>query len=511
MTAPFVADTITEDLPPASPDDKEMALAFQRGEKGAYQLIYDQYEERVQRVCRRMLGKPEDAQEAAQEAFLRVYTALGKFNGRYQLGAWITRIATNVCLDQIRARSRRPVDATPIEDLALEMVASGFESDPETVTVRRAESRRVRKVLLGLPPLHRAAIVLRDFEGLSYAEVAVALGMTECQVKALIHRARKGFRRSWTPLAEMIVPARLLQRWRETDITLKEHVVNAAASQSAPVASICSGVLQQCGSFMVHKAVPFATSVVLGAGSAYAGIGASPTPPPQPQAVVDTDALIVDPYWGPRASSEPSTAPHDGSPTIAPEPSAAPTAPPTSEPTEPAAEPTPSPSAPPATASPPPPSGTVTTPRETTATPAPFTPELYFQQGQIPTKTAPAAHTARVDCATGVIEQTTTSARISDHEGSYPIDFWLETGSTFEITFTVVKKGFEVNYTGGGVLASRSSSGNTTYLTFNGRYGSGGTAADSAGLPVNGSIRIEIGLDCSAQSLMTESVVLTTQ
>lgn len=509
MTAPFVDDTITEDLPPASPDDKEMALAFQRGEAGAYQLIYDQYEDRVHRVCRRMLGKPEDAQEAAQEAFLRVYTALGKFNGRYQLGAWITRIATNVCLDQIRARSRRPVDPTPIEDLELELLASGVDSDPETVSVRRAESRRVRKVLLGLPPLHRAAIVLRDFEGLSYAEVAVALGMTECQVKALIHRARKGFRRSWTPLVEMLVPARLLQRWREADITVKEHVVNAAASQSAPVASICSGVLQQCGSFVVQKAVPFGTSLILGAGSALAGTSTPPPPSAQPSTEVASLALLdeaardlVVPDRAPKAASESSA-------TTAPEPSAAPTAPPTSEPAE-SAPPTDSPTeAPPATASPPPPSGTAT-PRETTATPAPFTPELYFQQGQIPTKTAPSAHTSRVDCATGVIEQT-TSAQISDHEGSYPIDLRLKTGSTFEITFTVVKKGFAVNYTGGGVLASRSSAGNNAYLTFNGRYGSGGTAAESAGLPVNGSIRIEIGLDCTAQSLITESVVLTTQ
>ncbi|HYP23111.1 MAG TPA: sigma-70 family RNA polymerase sigma factor, partial [Actinomycetota bacterium] len=505
MTAPFVDDTIAEDLPPASPDDKEMALAFQRGEKGAYQLIYERYEDRVQRVCRRMLGKPEDAQEAAQEAFLRVYTALGKFNGRYHLGAWITRIATNVCLDHIRARSRRPVEPTPIEELELDFVASG-ESDPETVTVRNAESRRVRKVLLGLPPLHRAAIVLRDFEGLSYAEVAVALGMTEGQVKALIHRARKGFRRSWTPLAEMLVPARLLQRWRETDVTIKEHVVNAAASQSAPVASICSGVLQQCGTFVVHKMVPLGTTLILGGGSALAGIGSPPVPPVEDAVVRAAQGETGDSPGELRAAPRRDAVAEDTPQTAPPEPSATPpTVTASPEPTEPPA-PSESPSALPATASPPPPSGTVT-PRETTATPAPFAPELYFQQGQIPSRSAPAAHTVRVDCATGAIDQT-MSAHVSDHEGSYPIELRLKTGSTFEITFTVQKKGFAVNYTGGGVLISRSNSGNESYLTFNGRYGSGGTAADSAGLPVNGSIRIELALDCSAQSLITESVVL---
>lgn len=103
------------------------------------------------------------------------------------------------------------------------------------------------------------------------------------------------------------------------------------------------------------------------------------------------------------------------------------------------------------------------------------------------------------------------SAQISDQHGSYPIDLQLRTGSTFETTFTVVKNGFAVNYSGGGVLAGQSNSGNQTYLTFNGRYGSGGTAAESAGLPVNGSIRIQLGLDCTAQSLIAESVVLTTQ
>ena len=509
MSAPFADDTIVEDLPLASADDKEMALAFQRGEKGAYQEIYDRYQERVHRVCRRMLGKPEDAQEAAQEAFLRVYTALGKFNGRYQLGAWITRIATNVCLDQIRARSRRPVDATPIEDLELDFLTAGGDGDPEAMSMRNAESRRVRKVLLGLPPLHRAAIVLRDFEGLSYAEVAVALGMTECQVKALIHRARKGFRRSWTPLVEMLVPARLLQRWRDTDVSVKEQVVNAAASQSAPVASICSGVLQQCGSFLVQKVVPFTTSAVLGASSALAGTGSPPTPAPSPppgivESVRDGSAPLLAPRDGGAPRQDDSAAP--GS-TTEPVPSTAPTAPPSSGP---APSDSPSPSEEPATASPPPPSGTVTTPKETTPTAAPFMPELYFQQGQTPTKRAPVAHSASVDCSALTVVQTMT-AEISDHEGSYPIELRLKTGSTFETEFTVQKKGFTVNYSGGGVLNSQSSSGDNLYLSFNGRYGSGGTAADSAGLPVNGSIRIQLGLDCSAQSLIAESVVLATQ
>ena len=103
------------------------------------------------------------------------------------------------------------------------------------------------------------------------------------------------------------------------------------------------------------------------------------------------------------------------------------------------------------------------------------------------------------------------SAEVSDHEGSYPIDLALKASSTLEMVFTVHKKEFAVNYSGSGVLVNQSNTGNGFQLTFNGRYGSGGTAAESAGLPVNGSIRVELGLDCQAQTLVAESVVFTTQ
>jgi RNA polymerase sigma-70 factor (ECF subfamily) len=510
--SPYADDTLVsglspEGLPPASLDDKELTLAFQRGDKDAYDTIHQRYEERVHRVCRRMLGKPEDAQEAAQETFIRVYTALGKFNGRYHLGAWITRIATNVCLDHIRARSRRPVEATPVEELDVDLLASGAD-DPEEVTVRNAESRRVRKVLLGLPPMHRAAIVLRDFEGLSYAEVGVVLGMSECQVKALIHRARKGFRRSWTPLVEMLVPARLLQRFRDVDVAVKEQATHAVASQSAPVVSVCSGLLQQCGSFVVERVAPGIATVILGGATALASplTGGGPAPSPEPSRAPSIADVVLG--GADRAAAPEDEAKGIGA-TTAPAPTTAPPVPaPSATPSE-----SPSPTAPPSqapeTASPPPASGTAA-PRPT-PTPAPFQPVFYYEYGQTPTPRTPVVNDVQVNCARLTVNQLVT-AEISDHEGAYPITADLETsGSRFEIAFTVRKKGFDVNYSGGGALISQSNTGNGLQLTFNGRYGTGGTAADSAGLPMNGSVRIELGLDCTAQSLVAESVVLTTQ
>ncbi|MFP5353471.1 MAG: RNA polymerase sigma factor [Actinomycetota bacterium] len=262
-------------LPPGSLEDKELTLAYQRGEDGAYQAIYDRYKPRVQSVCRRMLGNTQDAQDATQESFLKVYQALGRFNGRYQMGPWITRIATNVCLDHIRARSRRPQDTLPLELSEIEGLDELHADGPDEVVIRRSESRRVRKVLESLPPMHRAAIVLRDFEGLSYQEVAVALQITECQVKALIHRARQGFKRSWTSVAlGVLLPTRLFQRGSKLQAAKNSgaqssigHVAEGLTASAGPAISSCSAALSHCGQFMADRFAPALTAMALGAAS----------------------------------------------------------------------------------------------------------------------------------------------------------------------------------------------------------------------------------------------------
>src|ERR671919_1553566 len=148
MTAQRAIDLDYNDAPLlGTRDERDLALAFKRGERDAYDTIHERYEARVLSVCKRMLGNPDDAQEAAQEAFLRLYQGLPRFNGRYRLGAWVVRIATNVCLDQLRARSRRPSDLTPMEILDLEPGGPIEDSDPELLFLRRAEGRRVRRVL----------------------------------------------------------------------------------------------------------------------------------------------------------------------------------------------------------------------------------------------------------------------------------------------------------------------------------------------------------------------------
>jgi RNA polymerase sigma factor (sigma-70 family) len=257
-------------------DDKQLTLAFQRGDEDAYRAIYESYHRSVYGVCWRMLGHREDAQEATQETFLRVYQALGRFNGRYQLGPWIVRIATNVCLDHLRGRTRKPVGLTPVDELERE--PQTVDDGPEELYLRSVEGRRIRRTLASLPSTHRVAIVLRDFQGLSYKDIALALDISETQVKALIHRARKGFKKSWNsaPLAALW-PAAMLHRVADrlrrpvfvrggaADIVTSSGGATGAATAVNP--AVANGMIQNLAQVVTERFAPAVTAAVIGTGA----------------------------------------------------------------------------------------------------------------------------------------------------------------------------------------------------------------------------------------------------
>src|SRR5919108_1272962 len=276
-------DRIFDTAEPAQGEnvDRELALSFQRGDRWAYDSIYRRYASRVQSVCRRMLSDPQDAQDAAQETFLRVYQALPKFNGQYQLGAWINRIATNVCLDYLRSRSRSPSDAAPNE--ILDDWAGGQQDEsPEDALMRNVEGMRVHETLASLSPLHRRAITMRDLEGRDYRDIASTLGVPEARARVLLHRARKGFKRSWVSAWIFLgFPTRLLQRVRRfRDPGVGDSLMEAAGSAAqtvgpnAPLAASCPQVAQSCSAVVSERIAAAAAAALVGVGVSATG-GAS--------------------------------------------------------------------------------------------------------------------------------------------------------------------------------------------------------------------------------------------
>jgi RNA polymerase sigma-70 factor, ECF subfamily len=179
-------------------DDKSLVLAFQSGDIDAYSDIFVKYRALSAQICYRILQDREEADEAVQETMLRVYRGLGRFNGRYQLQAWVSRIATNVALDMVRARSRRPQRDPAKPDISddIGLILALTEDTSETVE-RVLDQDEIRSTLDSIPDHHRQALVLREFEGRSHEEIAATLGVSPKQAKALIHRAKRSFRRAW--------------------------------------------------------------------------------------------------------------------------------------------------------------------------------------------------------------------------------------------------------------------------------------------------------------------------
>jgi RNA polymerase sigma-70 factor, ECF subfamily len=144
-------------------------------------VLVERYQRVIYNLALRMLGDPEDAQDATQTAFLRVWESLERFDPRHRFFSWVYRITTNECLNKLHRRRR------------LEPLPPGLPSgDDPTAGVRRREtSARVQEALLGLSPEHREVVILRHFMELSYGEIAETLALPQKTVKSRLYEARQ--------------------------------------------------------------------------------------------------------------------------------------------------------------------------------------------------------------------------------------------------------------------------------------------------------------------------------
>ena len=162
-------------------DDDALVARSRAGDRAAFSALVRRHQTTVFRVCHRILGDPEDAADATQEAFVRAYRKLDTFQGQSAFRTWMRRVSVNGSLNE-RARRR------PTAQLDDERAAPGTGAD----TIAQAEAAaQVHQALQWLPANHRAAVVLRDLEGLSYAEVAAALAVPEGTAKGWAHRGRE--------------------------------------------------------------------------------------------------------------------------------------------------------------------------------------------------------------------------------------------------------------------------------------------------------------------------------
>jgi RNA polymerase sigma-70 factor (ECF subfamily) len=160
-----------------------------RGDQSAFGQLVRAYERPVFNLAYRMLGDAEEAEDAAQETFLRAFSRLATYQPDRKFVNWLLSIASHYCVDRLRRHSRAP--QLPLDETIPPQYLTSDEERPEQVVDRKQTQEMVRKALETLPPDYRAAVVLRYWYDMSYEEIASTTGSTESAIKSRLHRARQ--------------------------------------------------------------------------------------------------------------------------------------------------------------------------------------------------------------------------------------------------------------------------------------------------------------------------------
>jgi RNA polymerase sigma-70 factor (ECF subfamily) len=185
--------------------DLELVRRAQRNERGAFDLLVLKYQHKVVKLVARLLRDPAEAEDVAQEAFVKAYRALGSFRGDSAFYTWLYRIAVNTARNAIASRQRRPIDyEAELSESEQSNLASRLRhtDTPEATALSEEIRLTVNQAIEELPEDLRTAIVLREVEGLSYEEIAAAMECPVGTVRSRIFRAREAIDRALKPLLD---------------------------------------------------------------------------------------------------------------------------------------------------------------------------------------------------------------------------------------------------------------------------------------------------------------------
>lgn len=172
----------------------EWIAQAQKGNSEAFSKLVEACQTPVYNLCNRMLNDPYEAEDAAQETFLRAYNNLRHYDESRSFSTWLLSIAAHYCIDQIR---KRRMNLLSLDD-AVYLDPPDAAPGPETALTTGEEQKRVRLLLEKLSPQDRAAVIMLYWYDLSYDEIAEGLSMTVSAVKSRLHRARQVMAQSWS-------------------------------------------------------------------------------------------------------------------------------------------------------------------------------------------------------------------------------------------------------------------------------------------------------------------------
>jgi RNA polymerase sigma-70 factor (ECF subfamily) len=175
-------------------EDRELIARARSGDEMAYRRLLGKYERAVFNICLKMVRDREEARDLAQDAFIKVFSMLDRYNPSFAFSNWLFKITSNLCIDSMR---KRRVDTLPMDE-PIRSAKGEYErqyasptATPDKVLLKKEKMKLLARAIDELPPHYRIMIVLRHQEGLSYEEIAETLEVPLGTVKARIHRARE--------------------------------------------------------------------------------------------------------------------------------------------------------------------------------------------------------------------------------------------------------------------------------------------------------------------------------
>lgn len=183
-------------------EDRALIARAQKGDKAAFRLLVERHQTRALAVALGMVKDENDARELMQEAFLRVYRGLHRFQGGSSFFTWLYRIVTNLAIDFLRRPGKRETDRGQgrvrgdfaYDDFPLLSRIDG--SEPLDVLRRREIAERLSRALADLPPYHRGVVLMREVEGMSYEEMATAMNVSKGTIMSRLFHARQKLQRA---------------------------------------------------------------------------------------------------------------------------------------------------------------------------------------------------------------------------------------------------------------------------------------------------------------------------
>jgi RNA polymerase sigma-70 factor (ECF subfamily) len=198
--------------------DEELVARSIRGDTDSFNELIQRWERPIYALAYRTIGREEDARDVCQETFLRAYRALPGFRGQAKFSSWLYRIALNLCRDWMRRQRRAPLVQPPEDTDLMELAAAAEPSESiEELVARHDLTRRVERLMARLPEEQRTAILLKEYHGLTFQEIADLVGCPLSTVKTRLYQGLSVLRRELAAdtgeaAAPRVVPIRGAQR-----------------------------------------------------------------------------------------------------------------------------------------------------------------------------------------------------------------------------------------------------------------------------------------------------------